>query len=192
MDLIQDPGTAEAPQRQAFEEFCELRRGLIINLLKRWVSQMQHDVRIEEAPEVRTEPVPQLFNESLQDRIRGLEYPNMVEDQLLRLIGMSGKIRFRQSNTAADGGLSSLAVLMDNKTVFRIDFRQEVMRLSPSDNKVAKHFHEWLLSTSSRVETELAGQDDRTLLLDCSVANAERTAHLLEIAVNELKRRSAG
>ena len=179
----------QAKQRKAFERFCRARRELIQQGFRNWIVELRQAAEFEESLETRTEPVPQLFTQSNADQLRALDYHNLVEDELLRLVALRGIVKPSEDS----GWLGGCLRANDRKRriVFRLYFKPDHMDLrlaaaNPTAQRILSH--PWFetafgVGPDGRREKE----SEPSLLLDCSVDGAIQTMEILHIVIETLE-----
>lgn len=76
----------DARIKKAFTFFCKRRRELIAKGFLDWLSDIECESVVHEEIEERTEPETRIFEPSARDYIRRYDYPNTIEDCLLRIV----------------------------------------------------------------------------------------------------------
>jgi hypothetical protein len=113
-----EPRNTPAKSSVSFERFCEVRREAIVEGFLEWVAELAEQPGFIEPLDDRTEPAPLLFCRTPESWIRGFDYDNGIEDQLLVLVGRSGvKKLYDQSRIAVymgKGGRILELVLKEN------------------------------------------------------------------------------
>lgn len=173
-------------QRSLFECFCSARRALIVEGFKLWVSELEAEACIQEAVKVRTEPIPQLFNRSAADRIRALNYHNLVEDAVLAMHALSGQVRV-QAGKSEDGNLARFYIYrkdVSSSMILKVEFGRDDLTLEPNVSQgrvahaIADRIAGYMDSGSSSTASVVKVSDSR-YRFDCTTAGANVTAHVL-------------
>jgi hypothetical protein len=163
--------TAEVREeaRKAFERFCEARRKLIEESLVEWVEKLG-SLTIED----RVRPW-RLVDPTLQDQVRGLDYPDDIEDAVLDLIGDDEHLRFSHTRRQADKGLVALWVkpASDPRSPgFVMRFLENRLEVEPAEGSALYH-------TLKELMDGRASRDGRNWVLPAREEGAASTSTIL-------------
>jgi hypothetical protein len=81
--LEKSPTSSDATKLHG--KFCISRRKLIALAFRNWLDELRDAATFEESHEVRMEPHPRLFAQTLESMVREFDYDNRIEDRLIRL-----------------------------------------------------------------------------------------------------------
>lgn len=76
---------AKSRARELFGKFVAARRASIAEGFAQWLDELRPTVDIPKEGQDRLEPNARLFNPTIEDKLRRLNYDNRLEDQLIKL-----------------------------------------------------------------------------------------------------------
>jgi hypothetical protein len=162
-----EEGTRETA-KDAFKDFCELRREVIKNAFVEWAEKLGPKLAIE--TRVRPEPTA---NPSLQDQIRSLDYPDDVEDSVLDLV-RDKRLRFTPTRRKGEKGLARwMKPASDpHSPGFVMQFLENRLEVEPADGSALYH-------TLKELMDGRASRDGRNWVLPAREEGAASTSAIL-------------
>lgn len=119
-----DNNQANQARRAAFRRFCKLRRELIVSGFCKWAEELTARARVE----TRIEPDPQRLTPKDDDHIHRLDFPDTVEDALIRGVD-TGKLRFNEKKSGKRSCCNFTAYSRNRRIICEVRLYREQRRI---------------------------------------------------------------
>lgn len=160
-----------------FEQFCEARRGLIQSGFESWLEELHGGFNLGVD---RIEPEAKLVVPDIADKIRGLDFPNRIEDALLKMVAVQLLKPLSPTATKSKAG-DMVFLLKDANSKVKVHVHMFIgnprIEIGHRDGHAALAALEALMEQAG---VSRLADGNRPWVLLCGAEDEERTGRILE------------